>query len=416
MATNPTPQRQRVISFVSPTVGDILFYELVDARRIGEKNVPEYGTPHPDHHAWPHHKLVLIATDSGERGADAQGRFFRYYYAAERDNQDLYNWEFDKADIGGVAFDAVTRTYVTPRESFDAAAPTMGSAMPNIPTDKFTGSYVLARRKQQRIGDRELDSLFIVDQHTYVKRCTIRSIGVDSSNGLPLISTETLYFSSEIVTGSTTAAALFAAPTNGYWGLQADGHARTGRQLSCEWYQIISEQRVAGAYNAGTGIITVSGFETTKNYYWPPVLQNADGVEFLNWARRDGSVEIHPRIVFARDGYNGPCKAVISRTWSKSPQVISALTQMLPTPINYSSPFFDLNVPECLHPAITAQCNIGTSDPVFSSNAGSARTTARTNHLSWPATIVAADDQEEHRGGYLRTQITIYQPSNDDVG
>jgi hypothetical protein len=402
------PKRQDNKSFPTPLVGDVLFSQIEDCTR---RTFPAYGTAHPDTVKWPNHKLCYIRSVDNERDG-----IHEFFYVADRANQDTYNWEFDKADIGGVTFDAVTRTYVTLRTAFDSAAPAMGAAMPNVPASKFVGSYVLARRKQQRIGDKELDSLYVVDQHTYVKRCTIKNIGVDSMNGLPLLSTETLYFSTEVVTGSTTAAALFAAPTNAYWGLQTNGYVRTGRQLSCEWYQIIDEQQVAGVLDAGTGIIAVSGFETTKNYYWPPVLLGAGGVEFLNWARRDGSVEIHPRVVFSRDGYNGPCRAVISRTWKKEPQSIVAPTQMLPTPINYSSPFFDLNVPECLHPAITAQCNIGTSDPIFSSNAGSNRTTARTNHLVWPSTVIAADDQEPYRGGYLRTQITIYQPSNTDVG
>jgi len=400
------PRRQDNRLFPTPIIGDVLFSELEDCTR---RPFPEYGTAHPDNKKWPYHKLVYILAVENERDG-----MFQFFYAAERENQDDYNWEFDKADIGGVLFDAVTRTYVTLRDSFDAASPAMGASMPNIPVDKFSGTYVLARRKQQRIGNRELDSIFIVDQHTYVKRCTIKNIGTDSLNGLPLLSTETLYFSTEIVTGSLTAAALFAAPTNAYWGLQTNGYVRTGRQLSCEWYQITDEQQVAGTLTGN--VISVSSFNTTKNYYWPPVLPSTGGVEFLNWARRDGSVEIHPRIVFALDGYNGPCKAIIAKTWSKTPQEVVTPTQMLPTPINYSSPFFDLNVPECLHPAITCQCNIGTSDPIYSQNAASSKTTARTNHLVWPATIIAADDQEPYRGGYLRTQITIYQPSNTNVG
>lgn len=84
---------------------------------------------------------------------------------------------------------------------------------------------------------------------------------------------------------------------------------------------------------------------------------------------------------------------------------------MLPTRIYYSSPFFSLNIPECLHGAQSIVCDIGNSDPVYDQNSGSARTFAATNYTTWPANIVAYDDQEPFRGGFLRTTKTIYKPS-----
>jgi hypothetical protein len=405
------PKRQDNKSFPTPLVGDVLFSQIEDCTR---RTFPAYGTAHPDTVKWPDHKLCYIRSVDNERDG-----IHEFFYVADRANQDTYNWEFDKADIGGVTFDAVTRTYVTLRTAFDSAAPAMGAAMPNIPASKFSGSYVLARRKQQRIGDRELDSLYVVDQRTYVKRCSIRSIGVDSMNGLPLQSVETLYYATEVVTGTTTAAALFAAPTNAYWGLQSDGYVRTGRQLSCEWYQITSEQQVAGTLTSG--VISVSTFNTTKNYYWPPVLQklgtspNFFYVDFMNWTRLDGGVDIYPRFTFEQDGYNGPCEATITRSWSKTPQTVTAPKQMLPTPIYYSSPYFSLNIPACLHGEVTCKCDIGNADPVYTQNVGSSRTTPRTNHLVWPDFIIAADDQDPYRGGYLRTTVTISKPNNTAV-
>jgi hypothetical protein len=170
MALDPTPQRQRVLSFVSPNVGDILFYERVDAQRVGEKNVPEYGTPHPDSRAWPHHKLVLITSSDAAGGQDQQGRFFRYYYAAERDNQDEYNFEYGNTQLGGRLVDTVTRTYVILRSNFDPAAANLaiGSTMPDIPVGQFEGTWKLYDVTQKRIGEQELDSLFVVLELVYV--------------------------------------------------------------------------------------------------------------------------------------------------------------------------------------------------------------------------------------------------------
>jgi hypothetical protein len=169
MALDPTPQRQRVLSFVSPDVGDLLFYETVDVQRVGDTNVPPYGTPHPDYKKWPDHKLVLIS--ASDANSDRQGRYFRYYYAAERQNQDEYNFECGSSQIGGLTVNTVTRTYITLRSSFDpnAAVLEIGSAMPNVPEGKFTGSWVLYDSDQKRIGNQELDSLFVVEQRVYIQ-------------------------------------------------------------------------------------------------------------------------------------------------------------------------------------------------------------------------------------------------------
>lgn len=407
------PKRQDTRQLPTPLVADILFSQIEDMSR---RTFPAYGSAHPDATKWPNHKLSYIRPVENERDG-----IYEFFYVAERDNQDEYNWEFDKADIGGVTFDAVTRTYVTLRESFDPDEPTMGAAMPAAPTvgteppvSKFSGDYVLARRKQQRIGDKELDSLYVVDQHTYVKRCTIKTIGVDSMNGLPLFSTETLYFATEVVTGSATAADLFATPTSDYWGLQTSGYARTGRQLSCEWYQIIDEQRVAGIVaetadeQGNTDYITVDSYNTNVDYSLPAVL---DQIDLMDWDRNDGGVDIRPAVRFNPEQYTGPCKALVTRQWRKTPFTLGDIDQMIPTRVNYSGPFFELNIPECLHGVVSAQCDTGTSDPEYAANSGSTRYFSATNFLAWPDTMTIDDSQQPYAGGYLRTIRVLTTPT-----
>lgn len=399
------PKRQDTKVFPTPLIGDVLFSQIEDCTR---REFPAYGTPHPDTAKWPDHKLVYIRPVENERDG-----IFEFFYAADRADQDGYNWEFTKADIGGQNFDAVQRTYVVPRAEFDPSTPAMGASMPNIPEDLFANTYVLAQRRQTRIGEQTLDSLYVADVHVYVKRCTIRNIGTDELNGKALDSTETLHYATEVVYSQTvggvttnyTAAALFDAPTNAYWGLQTDGTERSGRQLSCEWYAITVKQVVAGTVT--DGVVTVGSYDTSQRYYWPAILGS---FEFLNWARNDGGTDIYPRYTFAPDAYNGPCKATISRSWSKTPQTLSTIIQMMPTPIAYASPYFTLNIPECLHAAVTAVCNTGSSDPVYKLNTGSARTIPATNYTTWPNSIIASDEQDPYRGGYLRTTVTIYRP------
>ena len=64
----PSPQRQTVLTFVSPNVQDLLFFETVDAQRVG-KNPPAYGTAHPDTVNFPDHTLAYV------KQADPNGQF-----------------------------------------------------------------------------------------------------------------------------------------------------------------------------------------------------------------------------------------------------------------------------------------------------------------------------------------------------
>ena len=71
----PSPQRQTVLTFVSPNVQDLLFYETVDVQRVG-RTPPAYGTAHPDSTKFPDHKLVYV------KQADPNGQLYQYFYAA----------------------------------------------------------------------------------------------------------------------------------------------------------------------------------------------------------------------------------------------------------------------------------------------------------------------------------------------
>lgn len=224
----PAPKRQRVFSFLTPKVADFLFYELVPSFT---KDPPAFGTAHPDTTRWPNHKLVHVEQ------ADEQGQHDKYFYLAERANQDDYNWAFSNADIGGTKFDAVTRTYITLRSGFSSTTPAMGASMPDTPTGKFSGTHVLAERKQIRSEDPKIDSLFVVEERTYVKKVTLTEIEPEES-GIPNKKETTLYYRGEVVTGSSTVEALFAEPTNAYWLTDADGFGRVGEQLSEDWFAV----------------------------------------------------------------------------------------------------------------------------------------------------------------------------------
>jgi hypothetical protein len=160
------PHRQDRRIFPTPIIGDVLFSEIRDGTRA---LIPEYGTPHPNTVKWPDHKLVYVKTVDIERDG-----IYEFFYAAERENQDLYNFSSGYrnviGNVGGREFRIVQRSYVTLRESFQPLDIPFGTAMPDIPEGKFEGvEYVFFDRQQQPITEQELNALFVAEVHTYIE-------------------------------------------------------------------------------------------------------------------------------------------------------------------------------------------------------------------------------------------------------
>jgi hypothetical protein len=170
MAVSQLPQapyRQDRKVFPTPLIGDVLFSEVRDCTR---SEIPEYGTPHPNPKKWPDHKLVFVKTVDIERDG-----IFEFFYAADRENQDLYNFSSGYRNIvgnaGGREFRVVQRSYVTPRADFQPLDIPFGTPMPNVPEGKFDDvEYVFFDRQQQPIDQQELNSLYVAEVHTYVEK------------------------------------------------------------------------------------------------------------------------------------------------------------------------------------------------------------------------------------------------------
>lgn len=159
------PNRQKLLTFVSPNVADILFMEVVDAQRV-RNGIPEYGTPHPDTDRWPDHELVLV------KAADDQGLFYQYYYAAKREAQDDYNFEFDQGS-------QLIRTYIIPRDEYFARNAVEAAAADPAVTNEFLVPVVTtpdARFPKFGFADdtltrteTELDSTYVVVRRRYLE-------------------------------------------------------------------------------------------------------------------------------------------------------------------------------------------------------------------------------------------------------
>lgn len=402
------------------TIGDV---EVTEPFRIGLKRVQSLfylgetisGTPIETLVADPDNAYWKVSGSSYRKGQQLTVNWFLVttITIGTPDSgtvQSGYNFEHASAGLDNSKFDYVERTVLIARSSYSSTSPAMGAAMEDLPASMFTG-FVLADRKQGRVPDMAIDSTLVVEKRTYVKKTTIRQLGVDSLNGAILYEDTTLYFATETTpaAGSPTAATLFADLGNAYWGLQDTGIQRTGRQISTAWYAIITEQVVGGAFT--DGVVIIDEVTGNQDYYWPPVL---DEIDFMDWVKLDAGVEIYPAIRFHPEGYNGPCACTTVRKWSPDPFEIEAIEIMQPTRVYYSCPYFTLNVSECLHGEVVPVCDIGNTDPVYAENVGSSRYFAATSPATWPAEIVAYDDQESFRGGYIRTTKTILQPPIPD--
>jgi len=163
------PYRQDRKSFPTPLTTDVLFSEI---RECNRSDFPAYGTPHPNKSKWPHHKLIFIKPVDIERN-----EIFEFFFAADRENQDLYNFSSGYRNIGGQReFKIVVREYVTLREDFNAAVPAFKAPMPNIPTGVFDGvSYFFFDKQQKKTDQPELDSLYVMESHTYVESALINN-------------------------------------------------------------------------------------------------------------------------------------------------------------------------------------------------------------------------------------------------
>ena len=201
-ASNLAPQRQRVLTFVSPSVADIIFMESVDAQRVGS-SPPAYGTPHPDRQRWPDHVLVFVKT------ADEQGLVYQFFYAAKREEQDKYNYEIGSDD-------RLVRTYVLKRSEYpDPVAlptPVVGS------TDALFDKYVFAFEFLDR-SEQELDSIFVVVKRVYSMPETV-SFEFDRSVDRMVKITRTIIPAGSETGSATAGRTVEIAPQNTFFDLR----------------------------------------------------------------------------------------------------------------------------------------------------------------------------------------------------
>jgi hypothetical protein len=403
-------ERHQIKTFPTPLPIDLIFYEVVDSayERVQDW---EYGQAHWDNKRYPNHILVFVAPQPPSK--DAPNRQF-WYYAASREHQDLYNFEFRPFSIAGFRLDSVVRTYLNPREDFDNLAPASASTMPDLPAGMFTGERILFEIEQKRTGDKELDSLFVEEKHIYLQRYTNKEYTYDDFFGAPLYETQYICHKDEDVFDflsnpddltDITIEALFDAPDNAAWGLQENGKFRGGARLNDDWY-LLFERDTVPPWMVDDG----RSYSTTVDFSWPAVL---GAVVFQAWPLRAGGQEIYPQLNLIRESYRGPTRATVLQQFfatSAAGEAELGLHEILnPTPLQFSCPFFSLSVGPTLHIEGNINVSTGTENPKYA-YAGATWHFPATNHTDWPDSMIASDELKPFRGGFLREQVTVYKP------
>lgn len=161
-------ERFQVKLYPTALASDVLFYEVVDSVLPNQQD-PVYGTPHPNRALWRYHKLVHIVN----RRED--GKQLRYY-AANRENQDLYNWDIRQGS-------ALYRSYLVLREKYYARSEEESeNADPWIEHEFIHPVVASADSRFTRYGfaddevleaPNELKSLYIVVRRRYIKPVTV---------------------------------------------------------------------------------------------------------------------------------------------------------------------------------------------------------------------------------------------------
>lgn len=147
-----TPYR-KVNTYPSPLSRDILFYELRKTDLAAYSVVPEYGTPHPDKNKYPKHKLIFAEL------SDRPGEY-RWWYAADRTEQDKYNAQITYPYSGNREYPRYTRTYLLPRDGYAPLLP--GAADPVV-----SGAILVAQAAKP--ADPPLASLYLEVTRVYDK-------------------------------------------------------------------------------------------------------------------------------------------------------------------------------------------------------------------------------------------------------
>ena len=259
---DPSPERFPVLSFEG--IGaDLFFWEKVNLKFQRNRDAL-IGTPHWDIVLYPNHKLVHKAP------LDAAGQWHKFFYAADRENQDDYNWQFDGSSL--------TRTYVLPRETYlegigtlygaEARATTVGVA------DETFGLYGFTHEEVQR-APKELESLYVILTRVF-QQITKTKQFFDNELGVTVLETTQIVARGSMAASSAAGLVVEINPVNQFYDLK------------------VTQAVGTITLSAGVPVITPLAYPfkrdslpSDSSYQFPPLLRNVS-IEAA-WAYADSA-------------------------------------------------------------------------------------------------------------------------------
>jgi hypothetical protein len=274
-------------------------------------------------------------------------------------------------------------------------------------TGLFNDDYILMTRQQKRIGEQELDSLYVVEQRVYFKYEDRVSYQTDPEFGDSLKTTEILAYVGKTSVPNKDAEggvtwAKSVGETDANWGVTAGGINYEVSRLSNDWWRVIIQDVVPDTL-AGGGVT----YTTTRNYSYPAELI---GFRFTPISRKDGSSETSVTAL-KKDAFSGPIQVEVNRKWSAAaPTDTYKPTFFKPTGGSYSGALFKLSYSNVLCAPFTLTDTVGTSHPVYKLGVYADQffeggTTPQAQPASG-STVKMGRAVKPFRGGYLTETLT----------
>ena len=462
------PERTPILSFPTPEgKADMVFFEMRDGSLPKNKDWV-YGEPHPDGANFPHHELVYVASD----GSDPVWQ--RWFYAAKRELQHLYNWEYsDTAD-----WPRITQTFLVKRGEF---SPTATFDMPPLEHFPYPAEYSATGLEERPIGDETLASLYVtivITRERLFKRTVaatlshvtttlgstaithdtnsavsvtdklLEGIGIPpGTTGTRVSNTSTTLSLPAYATGSNLTVEVVTYPPLAIIGyefdpdtgsmkpyqrtkvpagtmgtvIQPDGSFSEIQPASTLW-SVKTTKQATGLPGIAVNGVSSRTFKMVVQWSWPRVLNYV----YIQPVYAD-EADIYSTVTgyvttphFLTEGYSGPCLATITETWtSKMPKISSEGGSA-----NWDSNSLDTVYPLLEQPTVLLPKAIQFDSPKLNVSVGEClhdyinfqygsffMEYLATSPIRWPATLLASVDLRPYQGGWLKKIMLIDAPS-----
>lgn len=313
-------ERFEVPSFPTPLPIDLIFYEVRDSVvPSNEHGNWEYGQPHEDRVRYPNHELVYVSA----RREDGKQQ---WYFAAERNSQDDYNYEIQSGE-------QLVRTYIIKRPLYrerpvgtsgapedEFLYPPAGASSP----DAVFAQYCFADDTVVRT-ERELDSLYVAVRRRFIRPTTVDYIYSQEFR-------RNIRITKEVIPRTTSSPALGADGTS--VEIQDGNHFHSIR---------ITKEIVLGG--GETYPYSLPDIPATQDHRFPSKLESVQLVGAWAWARqitapflRESYSEDYYFKFKITDPRPGPYSATIKRYITNNPEAIKTANPVtiVPQPIRES--------------------------------------------------------------------------------